>query len=100
MYFRNTEKILMGVGNLQDSVNNQFEINTDQVIIDKLKIVDSMTVDQISGNTSDSGLLVENLSVINNTIYSITPASEDDTGSGSGTGSDQIKFTAFSVPTG
>ena len=98
MYFRNTEKILMGVGNLQDSVNNQFEINSDKVIIDKLKIVDSMTVDQISGNTSDSGLLVENLSVINNTIYSITPSSnEDDTsGSGSETGSDQIKFYSYS----
>ena len=66
--------------------------------MDKLKIVDDMTVNRIGGNTSD-GLLVENLSIINNAIYSITPASEDDTGSGSGTGSDQTSPT-IAVPTG
>lgn len=76
MYLKSAKQIVMGIGSLTGNVAPQLSIDSDGVTIEKLKVNTNMNIDQISGNTKDAGLLVENFSMINNTIYSITPYSE------------------------
>ncbi len=75
LYMRNAQKIIMGVGdlNIAGGVPNQLEINSSEVSIDTLNVRNYLRLDQIKEASTDQGVLVENFSFIDNTLYSITP---------------------------
>ncbi len=66
----------MGVGELAGEIPNQFEINSEEVKIEKLAITDRIKLSQIMANDSD-GILLENFAFQGNTIYSLTPSTTE-----------------------